>query len=129
MRILMVITSVVAFYINKVFSNMKYSNKDDIDFEQPLTNLVWITSILSIMCYFCSKLYYDWTWNSCCATVKDNLWFVLAIIISCGTLGAALIPEFTKIFTSPKSTHVQEVVTASREGGRFIKHSFRFNRR
>ena len=47
----------------------------------------------------------------------DNLWLILSVIISCGTLGAALIPEFTKIFTSPKAKHTEEVVAASREGG------------
>jgi K(+)-stimulated pyrophosphate-energized sodium pump len=116
MRILMVITSVAAFYINKVFSNMRYSNKDDIDFEQPLTNLVWITSILSIGVTFAVS-YFMVGPGSIVADVNENLWLVLSAIISCGTLGAALIPEFTKVFTSPKSAHVQEVVKMSREGG------------
>lgn len=116
MRILMVITSVVAFYINKAYSKMKYSNHDDIDFEQPLTNLVWITSILSICVTFVVS-YLMIGPGTDIAAKSNNLWFVLAIIISCGTLGGAVIPEFTKIFTSGKSKHVQEVVTASREGG------------
>lgn len=116
MRILMVITSVVSFYINKAFSQMKYSNDDDIDFEQPLTNLVWITSILSIIVTFAVS--YMMIGPASGADAKlQSIWYVLAIIISCGTLGGALIPEFTKIFTSPKSAHVQEVVTASKEGG------------
>ncbi|MCX6283890.1 MAG: sodium-translocating pyrophosphatase [Bacteroidetes bacterium] len=110
MRILMVVTSITAFYINKIFSQAKYGNKDDIDFERPLTNLVWITSILSIAVTFAASYWMI-------GDLKNNLWLTLSIIISCGTLGAALIPEFTKIFTSPKSRHVNEVVTASREGG------------
>jgi len=110
MRILMVVTSITAFYINKIFSQAKYGHKDDIDFERPLTNLVWITSILSILVTFGASYIMI-------GDLRNNLWLTLSIIISCGTLGAALIPEFTKIFTSPKSRHVNEVVTASREGG------------
>ncbi len=109
MRFLMIVTSVLAYGINKVLSNILYSGKK-LDFEAPLTNLVWLTSILSIgMTYSVSH----WLLSS----LGGSLWFVLATIISCGTLGAALIPEFTKIFTSPKALHTKEVVTASREGG------------
>jgi K(+)-stimulated pyrophosphate-energized sodium pump len=110
MRILMVITSIGAFYINKLLSQTLYANKDDIDFERPLTNLVWITSILSIIVTFIASYVMI-------GDMANNLWLTLSVIISCGTLGAALIPEFTKIFTSPKSKHVNEVVTASKEGG------------
>ncbi|MCX6247956.1 MAG: sodium-translocating pyrophosphatase [Bacteroidetes bacterium] len=110
MRILMVITSITSFYINKLLSNALYSKQDDIDFERPLTNLVWITSILSIIVTFVASYVMI-------SDMANHLWLTLSIIISCGTLGAALIPEFTKIFTSPKSKHVNEVVTASKEGG------------
>jgi len=110
MRILMVVTSIVSFYINKLYSNAKYHNVLDLDFEKPLTTLVWITSILSIIVTFGVSYYM-------LGGLSNNLWLTLSIIISCGTLGAALIPEFTKIFTSPKSGHVNEIVTASREGG------------
>lgn len=110
MRILMVVTSIVAFYINKAYSDMKYHSADDMDFEKPLTSLVWITSILSIIVTFAVSYFMI-------GSMSNNLWLILSIIISCGTLGAALIPEFTKIFTSPKSKHVNEIVTASREGG------------
>ncbi|MBC8315588.1 MAG: sodium-translocating pyrophosphatase [Bacteroidetes bacterium] len=110
MRVLMVITSIGSFYINKIISKVKYSNVDDLDFEKPLTSLVWITSIFSIIVTF---LVSYWQLGA----LPNNLWLTLSIIISCGTLGAALIPEFTKIFTSPKSKHVNEIVTASREGG------------
>jgi len=116
MRVLMILTSVSAFFINKFISNIKYSKSDDIDFEKPLTSLVWITSILSICVTFAAS-YVLIGPGTDVADKSKNLWAVLSVIISCGTLGAALIPEFTKIFTSPKSTHVQEVVKASREGG------------
>ncbi len=110
MRIMMIITSIVSFWVNKAISMAIYSKKDDIDFEKPLTSLVWITSILSmIVTFIVSKIVIG--------DLPGNLWLTLSIIISCGTLGAALIPEFTKIFTSPKSKHVDEIVTASKEGG------------
>jgi len=110
MRVLMIITSIGAYYINKAISKARYSNVDNLDFEVPLTTLVWITSIVSIIVTFVFS-------NMYIGHLGSSLWVTLSIIISCGTLGAALIPEFTKIFTSPKSKHVQEVVTASREGG------------
>lgn len=116
MRILMIITSVASFYINRALSQARFSGKDDFDFEQPLTSLVWITSIFSIVGTFAVS-YYMLGPSSGVPAELQNLWLVLSIIISCGTLGAALIPEFTKIFTSPNSKHVAEVVKASREGG------------
>jgi K(+)-stimulated pyrophosphate-energized sodium pump len=116
MRILMVITSVVAFYINKAINTIKYLGADDMDFEKPLTSLVWITSLLSIFVTFTAS-YVMIGHDSIVGTYGQNLWIVLSTIISCGTLGGALIPEMTKIFTSPKSKHVLEVVTASKEGG------------
>lgn len=116
MRILMIITSVASFYINRALSQARFGSKDDFDFEQPLTSLIWITSIFSIVGTFAVS-YYILGPNSGVPTELENLWLVLSVIISCGTLGAALIPEFTKIFTSPNSKHVAEVVKASREGG------------
>lgn len=116
MRILMVITSVFSFWINRMISKMRYSNTDDLDFEIPLTNLVWITSIFSIIVTFLAS-YFLIGPGTLLGAASENLWIILSIIISAGTLGAALIPEFTKIFTSPKSKHVNEVVRASREGG------------
>ena len=115
MRFLMIVTSVVAYWINGIV-NIFYAKKvEKFDFEQPLTNLVWLTSILSIaMTYGVS---YALLGNIAEDGVMSKLWIVLATIISCGTLGAALIPEFTKIFTSPKARHTEEVVTASKEGG------------
>lgn len=110
MRVLMIVTSIVSFYINGIWAKAKYGNKEEFDFEAPLTSLVWITSIVSIIVTFAIS-------NILIGHLPNNLWLTLSIIISCGTLGAALIPEFTKIFTSPKSKHVNEVVQASREGG------------
>ena len=110
MRILGVVASVISYYINGALSKAKYSNADDIDFEKPLTSLVWITSILSIIGTFVASYF-------CLKNLGGNYWLGLAIIISCGTLGAALIPEITKWFTSPNSTHVKEVVHASEQGG------------
>jgi K(+)-stimulated pyrophosphate-energized sodium pump len=110
MRVLMVITSILAFYINKLYTSAKYKDAVDMDFEKPLTSLVWITSLISILVTFAVSYVM-------LNQLANNLWLTLSIIISCGTLGAALIPEFTKIFTSPKSDHVNEIVTASREGG------------
>lgn len=112
MRILMVVTSVVAFWINKAISNSLYGNKEDLDFEAPLTHLVWITSILSIVVTYVVSYMLIPNING-----NTNIWWILSTIISCGTLGAAVIPEFTKIFTSPKSGHVAEVVAAGKEGG------------
>ncbi len=110
MRILMVLTSIAAYRINRLLSQILFGKKDDFDFEKPLTNLIWITSGLSIAVTFVASYFVI-------GHLPDNLWITLSAIISCGTLGAALIPEFTKIFTSPKSKHVKEVVEASREGG------------
>ena len=110
MRILGVVTSVLSYYINGALSKAKYNKADDLDFEKPLTSLVWITSIFSIIATFAASYF----------LLKDlgnNWWIGLATIISCGTLGAALIPEITKLFTSPTSTHVKEVVETSRQGG------------
>ena len=109
MRFLMIVTSVIAYGANNILSKVLYTGKK-LDFEAPLTNLVWITSILSICMTFGVS---HWLLSS----LGGNTWLVLATIISCGTLGAALIPEFTKIFTSPKALHTKEVCTASREGG------------
>ncbi len=110
MRFLMIVTSVVAYWINGVADKIYAAKTAKFDFEQPLTNLVWLTSVLSIGMTFGVS---HWLLSP----LGDNLWLVLSAIISCGTLGAALIPEFTKIFTSPKAKHTEEVVTASKEGG------------
>lgn len=110
MRFLMIVTSVVAYWLNGLWDRFVYAPKvEKFDFEAPLTRLVWVTSILSICMTFGVS---HWLLSS----LGNNIWLILSCIISCGTLGAALIPEFTKIFTSPKAKHTEEVVTASREG-------------
>jgi len=116
MRILMILTSLVSYFINKGITSSLYGNKKKFNFEQPLTNLVWITSIISIIVTFWASyvLLSDlWVANP----KLSSLWWALSIIISCGTIAGALIPEFTKVFTSTKSRHVQEVVGAARHGG------------
>jgi len=110
MRVLMIVTSIVAYGVNNRLSEVLYGKKEEFDFEQPLTNLIWIAGVLSVAMTFLVS----W-WQL--GNLPGNLWLVLSVIISCGTAGAVLIPEFTKIFTSPKSLHTKEVVTASREGG------------
>ncbi len=110
MRVLMIATSVGSYWINGLWSKAKFGNSDHFDFEIPLTSLVWVTSIVSIIVTFVvSKLLLG--------DFPSDLWFKLSVIISCGTIAAAVIPEFTKVFTSAKSKHVEEIVSASREGG------------
>ncbi len=111
MRILGIVASVLAYYINGAIAKIRYGKSDDLDFEQPLTSLVWITSVLSIAGTFCASYF------MLASNLPGLTWLALAVIISCGTLGAALIPELTKVFTSPKSKHVHEVVSASEQGG------------
>ena len=112
MRIMMLVSSAGAYFLNGLIAKARYGNADKMNFETPLTSLVWITSIVSIiLTYIVSKM-----------MVPDlggdtTLWWKLASIISCGTLAGAVIPEFVKVFTSVDSKHVQEVVTSSKEGG------------
>ena len=111
MRVAMLVSSSGAYFINGLISKAKYANADEMDFETPLTWLVWITSIVSIaLTYFVSyKMIPD--------LGDGTLWWKLASIISCGTLAGAVIPELVKVFTSTNSAHVQEVVTSAKEGG------------
>jgi len=111
MRLLMVVTSLISYWINHGYSKAKYGKSTSFNFENPLTSLIWITSMVSIIMTFLASY---WLIGD---SMGVGLWWKLAVIISCGTLAAALIPEFTKVFTSSKSRHVQEVVQASREGG------------
>jgi K(+)-stimulated pyrophosphate-energized sodium pump len=110
MRILMVMTSIVSYWVNNAMSKSLFFNKDKFNFEIPLTTLVWITSILSIIVTFFVS-------HAMLGEEYGSLWWRLSVIISMGTLGAAIIPEATRIFTSANSAHVREVVDASREGG------------
>ena len=115
MRILMIVTSIASFYINKGISKARYGKADDMDFEKPLSSLVWVTSIMSIAVTFLASYFIIGPGSEVYAA-NPTLWVSLACIISCGTLGSALIPEVTKVFTSPKSQHVREVVAASKNG-------------
>ena len=112
MRIVMVIASVVSYYINDFLAKSKSQNADKMNFEHPLTQLVIITSIVSIILTFIVS-------NQLIPTIggDTSLWWKLSIIITCGTAAGAIIPELIKVFTSVDSGHVREVVTSSREGG------------
>ncbi len=111
MRIMMVLTSIGAYAVNQVRARAKYENADTMDFESPLTWLVWITSGISIaVTYLVSGLL---IYN----LGDGTLWWKLATIISCGTIAGAIIPELVKVFTSTNSRHVKEVVASSRQGG------------
>jgi len=110
MRVLMILTSVGSYWLNGAISRARFAALAAFDFESPLTSLVWITSIVSMLVTF-------WVSHLLLSPMGDTLWWKLATIISCGTLAAAIIPEFTKIFTSSKSIHVAEIVEASRQGG------------
>ena len=112
MRITMILTSGLSYLINEAYAHSRYSRADKMDFERPLTTLVWLTSFVSIgLTYLVSKLLIgDMGGNA-------NLWWQLSTIISCGTLAGALIPEVVKIFTSTSSRHVQETVNCSKVGG------------
>jgi K(+)-stimulated pyrophosphate-energized sodium pump len=112
MRVAMLISSSGAYFLNGFIAKLKYGNSDEMDFEAPLTSLVWITSVVSIaLTYVVSYLMIP---N---LAGDPTLWWKLASIISCGTLAGALIPELVKVFTSTNSAHVQEVVTSAKEGG------------
>ncbi len=111
MRVMMVIASAGSYFLNEVFAKAKYGKADEMNFERPLTNLVILTSIVSIaLTYLVSYLMIP--------TLGDGtLWWKLSTIITCGTAAGAIIPELVKVFTSTESSHVKEVVTSSREGG------------
>ncbi len=116
MRALMIITSLASYFINEAISKAKYSNLKDFHEEAPLTWLVWITSIISIIVTFVAS---NWLLGGIEYNGQklESLWWALSMIISCGTIAGALIPEFTKVFTSTSSGHVEEVVNASKQGG------------
>src|SRR5438270_3645730 len=108
MRIMMIIASAISYFANEAFAKARYGNSDDMNFEAPLTSLVWVTSLVSVvLTYIVSHL-----------IIPDlggdtTLWWKLATIISCGTLAGAIIPELVKVFTSTDSRHVREVVPSS----------------
>jgi K(+)-stimulated pyrophosphate-energized sodium pump len=111
-RVVMVIASGLSYFLNEAMAKAKYASAAKMNFEAPLTTLVWLTSIVSVaLTYLVSYLLIPSLGGD------DTLWWKLSTVITCGTLAGAIIPEFVKVFTSVESRHVREVVTSSREGG------------
>jgi K(+)-stimulated pyrophosphate-energized sodium pump len=112
MRVAMLVASSLAYFLNAAIAKARYATKDEMNFEAPLTSLVWITSIVSVaMTYVISAVIIPLLGGD------STQWWKLATIISCGTLAGAIIPELVKVFTSTESRHVREVVTSAQEGG------------
>lgn len=111
MRVMMVLASLGSYYINEAMAKQKYSDLKDFNYEAPLTFLVWLTSVVSVVLTFALS------WLLIREMGDGTMWWKLSAIISCGTLAGAIIPELVKVFTSTESGHVKEVVTSSKEGG------------
>src|SRR3712207_1833843 len=111
MRVMMIVASAAAYFLNEGVTKSRYARAETMNFEAPLTSLVWVTSIISVV------LTYVVSYLMIPNLGDGSLWWKLATIITCGTLAGAIIPELVKIFTSVDSSHVREVVTSSREGG------------
>ena len=111
MRVMMIVASGASYFINDAWARARYGQATRMNFERPLTSLVWITSIVSVV------LTYLVSWWLIPGLGDGSLWWKLATVITCGTLAGAIIPEFVKVFTSTESAHVREVVTSAREGG------------
>jgi len=116
MRVMMIISSGGSYFLNTAIAKARYSKADKMNFEAPLTALVWITSIVSMILTFVVS-YLLIGGNTDIGEAHPNYWWMLSIIISMGTLAGAIIPELVKVFTSTKSAHVREVVVSSKEGG------------
>jgi K(+)-stimulated pyrophosphate-energized sodium pump len=112
MRVLMIVASSLSYLINDLIAKARYTKATKMNLEAPLTSLVWITSFISVIMTFVASYFLIPNIGG-----DTTLWWKLSIIITCGTLAGAVIPEFVKVFTSTKSGHVKEVVTSSREGG------------
>ncbi|MCC6557969.1 MAG: sodium-translocating pyrophosphatase, partial [Polyangiaceae bacterium] len=112
MRIVMILASIGSYLLNEALAKGTYGNADKMNFEAPLTRLVWLTSIVSVILTYAVSAFMIPKLGG-----DPTLWWKLSTIITCGTLAGAIIPEMIKIFTSTESGHVREVVTASREGG------------
>jgi K(+)-stimulated pyrophosphate-energized sodium pump len=112
MRVMMVISSALGYFINGLVAKARFGAADKMNFEAPLTTLVWLTSILSIVLTYIVSAFMIPDLGG-----DSSMWWKLATVISCGTLAGAVIPEFVKVFTSTNSRHVREIVTSSREGG------------
>jgi K(+)-stimulated pyrophosphate-energized sodium pump len=112
MRVMMIVASALSYFVNGAIAHAKYANVSKMNFEAPLTTLVWLTSVVSVaLTYILSYFMIPTLGND------SSMWWKLSTVITCGTLAGAIIPEFVKAFTSTESRHVREVVTASREGG------------
>jgi K(+)-stimulated pyrophosphate-energized sodium pump len=111
MRIMMVVASGLSYLINEAVAKARYVNADNMNYESPLTSLVWLTSLVSV------ALTYLVSWMLLPDLGDGSLWWKLSTVITCGTLAGAIIPELVKVFTSVDSRHVREIVTSSREGG------------
>jgi len=114
MRVLMIVASSLSYLVNDLIARARYAKATKLNFESPLTSLVWITSLISIIFTFVASYFLIPTLG---INNDPTLWWKLSIIITCGTLAGAVIPEFVKVFTSTKSGHIKEVVTSAREGG------------
>ena len=111
MRVMMVVSSGLSYFVNAAIAKARYANVDDMNFESPLTTLVWLTSLLSI------ALTYVVSYFLIPDLGDGSLWWKLSTVITCGTLAGAVIPELVKVFTSTESRHVREVVASAKEGG------------
>jgi K(+)-stimulated pyrophosphate-energized sodium pump len=111
MRIMMILASGLSYLLNQAFAKMRYGNADKMNFEAPLTLLVWLTSIVSVVITYVVSYFLIGSLGD------GTLWWKLSTVITCGTLAGAIIPELVKVFTSTNSRHVREVVTSAREGG------------
>ncbi len=112
MRVMMIIAAGISYFVNEAFAKAKYQNLDKMNYEAPLTSLVWLTSVISIAGTYALSYFMIPTLDG-----DASMWWKLSTIITCGTLAGAIIPELVKVFTSVDSAHVREVVVSSREGG------------
>ena len=109
-RAVMVVASGISYFVNAAITRARYRDAAEMDFEAPLTSLVWLTSVLCILCTFGTSA-------ALIGGLPDGMWWKLSLIVSCGTLAGALIPELVKVFTSTNARHTREVVVSSNQGG------------
>ena len=114
---LMIIASLISFYLNLVIAEVRYGGQKNFNWESPLTDLVWLTCLISILVCFGASKWLLGDFTAADGQALPNLWWILSAIIACGTLAGGLIMEFTKIFVSTSSRHVKEVTRSSEQGG------------
>jgi K(+)-stimulated pyrophosphate-energized sodium pump len=117
MRVMMLVSSAISYFLNAAIAKAKYGSANEMNFEAPLTSLVWLTSIISIAITYVISYFIIPVFVIPGGGSDDSQWWKLATIISCGTLAGAVIPELVKVFTSTESRHVKEVVISAQEGG------------